>query len=110
MQWNIDFLLFKTCAALTVLEHRSKQQNAIESNNVDLPLAFAANNPLTPCILVKSTTTTYPVYLYVRAMENAAVSNGSIFASSGNLPYNVQGDGLGIFYGYGASYDTLICE
>ena len=61
-------------------------------------------------ILVKSTTTTYPVYLYVRAMENAAVSNGSIFASSGNLPYNVQGDGLGIFYGYGVSYDTLICE
>ena len=61
-------------------------------------------------ILVKSTTTTYPIYLYVRAMENAAVSNGSIFSSPGNLPYNVQGDGIGIFYGYGVSYDTLICE
>ena len=61
-------------------------------------------------ILIKSTTTTYPVYLYVRAMENAAVSNGGIFGSSGNLPYNVQGDGIGIFYGYGVSYDTLICE
>ena len=61
-------------------------------------------------ILIKSTTTTYPVYLYVRAMENAAVSNGGIFGSSGNLPYNVQGDGVGIFYGYGVSYDTLICE
>ncbi len=43
-------------------------------------------------------------------MENAAVSNGGIFGSSGNLPYNVQGDGIGIFYGYGVSYDTLICE
>lgn len=61
-------------------------------------------------ILIKSTTTTYPIYLYVRAMENAAVSNGGIFGSSGNLPYNVEGDGIGIFYGYGVSYDTLICE
>jgi hypothetical protein len=61
-------------------------------------------------ILVKSTTTTYPIYLYVRAMENAAASEGSIFSSPGNLPYNVQGDGIGIFYGYGVSYDTLICE
>ena len=31
-------------------------------------------------VLVKSTTTTYPTYLYVRAMENQAVSNGSIFS------------------------------
>ena len=61
-------------------------------------------------VLVKSTSTTYPVYLYVRAMENAAVSNGSIFSSPGNLPYNVEGDGIGIFYGYGSTYDTLICE
>ena len=61
-------------------------------------------------ILVKSATTTYPIYLYVRAMENAAASEGSIFSSPGNLPYNVQGDGIGIFYGYGVSYDTLICE
>ena len=61
-------------------------------------------------IVVKSTTTTYPVYLYVRAMENAAVSNGGIFSSPGNLPYNIQGDGIGIFMGYGVSFDTLICE
>lgn len=61
-------------------------------------------------VLVKSTTTTYPTYLYVRAMENQAVSNGSIFSSPGNLPYNMEGDGLGVFIGYGVSYDTLICE
>jgi hypothetical protein len=61
-------------------------------------------------VVIKSTSTTYPVYLYVRAMENAAVSNGSIFSSSGNLPYNVEGDGIGMFYGYGATYDTVICE
>ena len=61
-------------------------------------------------VVIKSTTTTYPVYLYVRAMENAAVSNGSIFSSPGNLPYNVEGDGIGVFIGYGATYDTLICE
>ena len=61
-------------------------------------------------VVIKSTSTTYPVYLYVRAMENAAASNGSIFSSSGNLPYNVKGDGIGMFYGYGATYDTVICE
>ena len=61
-------------------------------------------------VVIKSTSTTYPVYLYVRAMENAAASNGSIFSSSGNLPYNVEGDGIGMFYGYGATYDTVICE
>jgi hypothetical protein len=61
-------------------------------------------------VVVKSTTTNYPVYLYVRAMENAAVSSGSPFSSSGNLPYNIDGDGIGIFYGYGSTYDTLICE
>ena len=61
-------------------------------------------------VLVKSSTTTYPTYLYVRAMENQAVSNGSIFSSPGNLPYNVEGHGLGVFIGYGVSYDTLICE
>jgi hypothetical protein len=43
-------------------------------------------------------------------MENAAVSSGSPFSSSGNLPYNIDGDGIGIFYGYGSTYDTLICE
>ena len=48
--------------------------------------------------------------LKIRGNTKKSVSNGSIFASSGNLPYNVQGDGLGIFYGYGVSYDTLICE
>jgi len=61
-------------------------------------------------VVVKNMTTTYPVYLYVRAMENAAVSNGSIFSSPGNLPYNIEGDGIGIFMGYGVTYDTLICE
>ena len=61
-------------------------------------------------VSVKSTTTTYPVYLYVRAMENQAISNGSIFSSPGNLPNNIQGAGIGIFAGYGVSYDTLICQ
>jgi len=61
-------------------------------------------------VVIKSTTTTYPTYLYVRSMENAAVSNGSIFSSPGNLPYNVEGDGIGILNGYGVSFDTLICE
>jgi hypothetical protein len=26
------------------------------------------------------------------------------------LPYNVEGDGIGMFYGYAATYDTIICE
>lgn len=61
-------------------------------------------------VVIKSTTTTYPSYLYIRAMENAAASNGSIFSSPGNLPYNVEGDGVGILNGYGVSFDTVICE
>jgi len=61
-------------------------------------------------VVIKSTTITYPTYLYVRSMENAAVSNGSIFSSPGNLPYNVEGDGIGILNGYGVSFDTVICE
>ena len=61
-------------------------------------------------VIVKSTSITFPVYLYVRAMEDAAATNGSLFSSPGNLPYNIQGDGIGIFYSYGSTYDTLICE
>jgi hypothetical protein len=39
-----------------------------------------------------------------------AFSGGSPFSSPGNLPSNIQGDGVGIWAGYGIYYDTVICQ
>ena len=61
-------------------------------------------------IAVKATSITYPTYLWVRSMEDQAFSTGSPFASPGNLPGNIEGDGVGIWAGYGIYFDTLICQ
>ncbi len=61
-------------------------------------------------VAVKSTSITYSTYLWVRSMEDQAFSTGSPFASPGNLPGNIEGDGIGIWAGYGVYLDTLICQ
>ncbi len=61
-------------------------------------------------VLVKSTSITYPTYLWVRSMEDQAFSSGSPFASPGNLPGNIEGDGIGIWAGYGIYQDTVVCQ
>ena len=61
-------------------------------------------------VAVKATSITYATYLWVRSMEDQAISAGSPFASPGNLPSNIQGDGVGIWAGYGIFYDTIICQ
>ena len=61
-------------------------------------------------VAVKTTSITYSTYLWVRSMEDQAFSNGSPFASPGNLPGNIEGDGIGIWAGYGVYLDTLICQ
>ena len=48
------------------------------------------------------------VYEFVTSMETQVSSNGSPFASPGNVRSNVVG-GLGVWAGYGAVYDTIIC-
>ena len=63
-----DLRSYKTCLALLVLEHLSKQQNAIASNNVDLPEAFGANTPYVPFMFVKSITLSSP---YENMFENS---------------------------------------
>ncbi len=47
-------------------------------------------------------------YFYFRAMEDQVATNGSPFSSPGNLPSNIVG-GRGVFTGYGAAYDTVVC-
>ncbi len=61
-------------------------------------------------VAIKATSITYATYLWVRSMEDQAFSTGSPFASPGNLPGNIEGDGIGIWAGYGVYLDTLICQ
>ena len=61
-------------------------------------------------VAIRATAITYPTYLWVRSMEDQAISTGSPFASPGNLPSNINGDGVGIWAGYGIYYDTVICQ
>ncbi len=49
------------------------------------------------------------VYEFVTSFESQVSSNGSPFASPGNVRSNVAG-GLGVWAGYGAVYDTIICQ
>lgn len=49
------------------------------------------------------------VYNFVSSMESQVSSNGSPFASPANVLSNIEG-GLGVWAGYGASYDTIICR
>lgn len=48
------------------------------------------------------------VYDFVSSMESQVSSNGSPFASPANVISNIEG-GLGVWAGYGAIYDTIIC-
>ncbi len=46
---------------------------------------------------------------FFRTYENVVSNNGNPFASPGVIKTNVN-NGLGIFCGYGPSYDTIICH
>jgi len=60
-------------------------------------------------VAIKATSITYSTYLFVRSMEDQALSNGSPFASPGNLPNNIIGGAIGNWSGYGVYRDTVIC-
>jgi hypothetical protein len=49
------------------------------------------------------------VFNFIRSLENQASNQGSPFALPANLQTNITG-GLGVWAGYGAVYDTVICR
>lgn len=61
-------------------------------------------------VVVQFSTISFPVFKYIRSLENQVASSGSPFASPGNLEYNIEGDGVGIWAGYTHFYDTVVCE
>ncbi len=58
-------------------------------------------------VVVKFTTIDEGVYQYYRSFYNSAANSGSPFASPANIKSNVSG-GLGVWAGYGVSFDTLV--
>ena len=60
-------------------------------------------------VVIKFTTIDHLTYLHLRALEDQAATNGSPFASPGNLPSSVVG-GIGLWAGYGVRLDTVICN
>ena len=47
---------------------------------------------------------------FLRTAEAQAFNNGSPFASPANNPTNIEGGALGLWVGYGVTYDTLIAQ
>lgn len=60
-------------------------------------------------VVIRFSSIPFPVFKYIRSLESQAASGGSPFSSPGNLEYNVEGDGLGIWAGYVHYYDTVVC-
>ena len=65
---KLDLRLFNIADALNALLHLSNAQNDTASKIDDLPLAFGANNPITPFNFVKSITLSSP---YENIFENS---------------------------------------
>ncbi|HIA12459.1 MAG TPA: DUF4249 domain-containing protein [Flavobacteriales bacterium] len=61
----------------------------------------------TDTIAIKFCTIEMQVYEFLRIMEVEANSNGSPFASPSTIPTNIDNDGLGLWAGYGVTYDTI---
>jgi len=58
-------------------------------------------------IVIKFTTIDLKVYRFLRVFEIEISSAGSPFASPSTIPTNIEGGGLGLWAGYGVSYDTI---
>jgi hypothetical protein len=59
-------------------------------------------------VAIKFTTIPFDAYEFLFVLEQQQSSQGSPFASPANVPSNVTG-GLGLWIGYGVSYDTVVC-
>ena len=59
-------------------------------------------------IAIKFCTIEKPIVDYLTAAETQAANAGSPFAAPANNPTNITGGALGLWAGYGVSYDTII--
>lgn len=60
-------------------------------------------------VAVKGCVIDLKAFRFIDSYENQVANQGSPFAVPYNLESNIEG-GLGAFIGYGASYDTLVCQ
>ncbi len=59
-------------------------------------------------IIIKFCTIDLPHFDFWETFETAAFNNGNPFAAPTTIRSNIQGGGIGVWGGYGVSYDTLI--
>ena len=83
----------------------SLTQAQLESSDGDNNLFYYYKN--TDTVFVKFTTIDRPTTQFYTTYEAALQSNGNPFASPVSIISNIEGGGLGIFAGYGVSYDTI---
>ena len=74
-----------------------------EEDPAELPHFFKKSDT----IVVKFCTIDISVYRFLRIYEIEVNSAGSPFASPSTIPTNIEGGGLGLWAGYGATYDTI---
>jgi hypothetical protein len=60
-------------------------------------------------VIVRGSSIDMNVYKFYKSYEDQLANQGSPFASPSNVKSNVEG-GLGVWAGYGAYYDTLVCQ
>lgn len=60
-------------------------------------------------VAIRGCTIDRGVFNFYRSYENQVVNQGSPFALPANVQSNIQG-GLGVWAGFGAIYDTVICR
>lgn len=59
-------------------------------------------------VVVKFTTIPFDAYQFFYAVETQESSAGSPFAAPSNIQTNIQGGALGLWVGYGITYDTVV--
>ena len=59
-------------------------------------------------IAIKYCTIERNIVDFLRLAESQSLNNGSPFATPANLPSNISGGALGLWAGYGVTYDTII--
>ena len=60
-------------------------------------------------VIVRGSSIDMNVFKFYKSYEDQLANQGSPFASPSNVKSNVEG-GLGVWAGYGAYYDTLVCQ
>lgn len=61
-------------------------------------------------VISKLCTMDYESYLFWKAAESEIYATGNPFATTTSVPTNITGGALGVWTGFGAGYDTIICK